>query len=81
MAVLQDAGAPCEPAAAIVGWLCLRPHVCRFALGHFDDAQAPRNPFRAIPPSVVGSAEHLALAREAAAKVSCAGGERLAWGG
>ncbi len=41
----------------------------RFALGHFDDPRKPRNPYRRIPASVVGSPEHLALAREAAAKV------------
>ena len=43
------------------------PFLSRFALGHFD-GPADDNPFRRIPPSVVGSREHLALAREAAAK-------------
>lgn len=39
----------------------------RAALGHFD-GPADDNPFRRIPLDVVGSREHLALAREAAAK-------------
>ncbi|PRW60118.1 glycosyl hydrolase isoform A [Chlorella sorokiniana] len=42
--------------------------MARFALGHFDDRHKPRNPYRRIPASVVGSPEHLALAHEAAAK-------------
>lgn len=41
--------------------------LARATLGHFDGPDDD-NPFRRIPPSVVGSPEHLALAREAAAK-------------
>lgn len=36
---------------------------CRFALGHLDS----HSPYRSIPPSVIGSSQHLDLAREAAA--------------
>ena len=42
------------------------PCVCRFALGHFD-GPGDDNPYRRIPPSVVGSQAHLELARRAAA--------------
>ncbi|KAL4424088.1 hypothetical protein ABPG75_001389 [Micractinium tetrahymenae] len=41
--------------------------LARAALGHFD-GPGDDNPFRRIPLSVVGSPEHLALAKEAAAK-------------
>lgn len=41
--------------------------LARAALGHFD-GPADHNPFRRIPLDVVGSREHLALAREAATK-------------
>lgn len=50
-----------------VGFHALALTPCRMALGHFPDPRDP-NPYSSIPPSVIGSPEHVALAREAAAK-------------
>lgn len=57
------------PYAQNICWHAASSWLVRFALGHFDDHSKPRNPYRRIPASVVGSPEHLALAQEAAAKV------------